>query len=475
MSAMLKFIYPQDKNLFRRVLFLAWPIILSNLSRVFMGIADVAMVGHLGISALAATGMGNMLQWGVLSFMIGIRTATQTVAARRLGENKPLDCGPSLFNGLLMGSVYSIPFSILGYTFSKKIVPFFLVDPSAQVQCIVYTEIVFLGLFFSSLGFVFQGFFTGIEETKIHMKATISSNLLNVYLNAGLIFGTSGLREAFSDAIFPLNLLPLFWSWIEFPTLGVKGAAIATLISSTWLTAHYALYLFSPIIRKSFGVNKPSLNMVMLKRQIQLALPQGIQEMLVAVGWSFFYKIMGIIGLVELAATQVVFTIMHASFMPALGVGQACSTLVSKYMGEGKLDIAENSIKESIRLSEYIMGSMGMVFILFPHHILPIFTNDPDVIKLGIVILRLVGAIQFIDAIGFTLWFALSGAGDTFFPAVIESMLVWLFLIPFSYLTGISLSAGYLGPWFVLSGHIFLFAVIMVWRVAQGSWKHIEV
>ena len=187
MSAMLKFIYPQDKNLFRRVLFLAWPIILSNLSRVFMGIADVAMVGHLGISALAATGMGNMLQWGVLSFMIGIRTATQTVAARRLGENKPLDCGPSLFNGLLMGSVYSIPFSILGYTFSKKIVPFFLVDPSAQVQCIVYTEIVFLGLFFSSLGFVFQGFFTGIEETKIHMKATISSNLLNVYLNAGLL------------------------------------------------------------------------------------------------------------------------------------------------------------------------------------------------------------------------------------------------------------------------------------------------
>lgn len=80
-----KFVFPSDVSLFKTVFFLAWPIILSNLSRVFMGIADVAMVGHLGAASLAATGMGNMLFWGALSFMIGVRTATQTVTARRLG------------------------------------------------------------------------------------------------------------------------------------------------------------------------------------------------------------------------------------------------------------------------------------------------------------------------------------------------------------------------------------------------------
>ena len=161
--------------------------------------------------------------------------------------------------------------------------------------------------------------------------------------------------------------------------------------------------------------------------------------------------------------------------MPALGVGQACSTLVSKHMGEKRTEKAEKSIKESIRFSEYIMGTMGMVFILFPNYILPVFTNDPDVVRVGIVTLRLVGAIQFIDAVGFTLWFALSGAGDTFFPAIVESVLVWFFLIPISYLTGVYLDAGYIGPWLVLSGHILLFAVIMVWRVLQGKWKEIEV
>ncbi len=122
-----------------------------------MGIADVAMVGHLGAEALAATGMGNMLFWGLLSFMIGIRTATQTVAARRLGEKKHTECGSALFNGLLMGSVYSIPLSVLGYSYSENLVPFFLSNPEAQAQCIVYAKIVFPSLFFSAIGFVFQG------------------------------------------------------------------------------------------------------------------------------------------------------------------------------------------------------------------------------------------------------------------------------------------------------------------------------
>lgn len=374
-----------------------------------------------------------------------------------------------------MGSVYSMPVSVLGYVFSKSLVPFFISDASAQAQCIIYTEIVFPSLFFSSLGFVFQGFFTGIEETRIHMKATISSNLLNVYLNAGLIFGSAGIKESLENAAFPINALPALWSWADFPALGVKGAAIATLIASIWLAAHYAIYLFSKQIRSRFGINKPALHRIMLKKQIRLALPQGTQETFVAVGWSFFYKIMGTIGLVELAATQIVFTIMHASFSPALGFGQACSTLVSKYMGEERIDMAENSIKESVRLSEFIMGTMGLVFILFPRFILPIFTDDPAVIEIGIITLRLVGAIQFIDAVGFTLWFALSGAGDTLFPAVVESALVWVFLIPLSYLTGVYLNYGYMGPWFILLGHIFLFAVIMVWKVAQGKWKHIQV
>ena len=67
----------------------------------------------------------------------------------------------------------------------------------------------------------------------------------------------------------------------------------------------------------------------------------------------------------ELAATQVVFRIMHASFMPAIGVGQACSTLVGKFLGEKKPMKAESAIYESLRGSFIMMGTMGILFICF--------------------------------------------------------------------------------------------------------------
>ena len=440
-----------------------------------MGIADVAMVGHLGAEALAATGMGNMLFWGALSFMIGVRTATQTVTARRLGEKKYYKCAPALFNGLLMGFAYSIPLSVFGYIFSKSFVPFFISDPTAQAQCIIYTEIVFLGLFFSAIGFVFQGFFTGIEETKVHMKATISSNLLNVYLNAGLIYGSEGMKDFIQETIPALSFLTPIWQWTVFPALGVKGAAIATLVASVWMALHYFTHLFSKQVRHKFNVFALSVDLSMMRRQLKLALPQGVQEMVIAVGWSVFYKIMGLIGLIELATTELLFTIMHASFMPALGVGQACATLVGKYMGENKIHKSEASIKESIRLAEYIMGTMGTCFILFPKFFLYWFTNDPQIISMGVFGLRILGAVQFLDAIGFTLWFALSGAGNTLFPAMVESFLTWGVVVFGSYILGVVLQVGFMGPWLLFPVYMALFAGIMVWKISKGDWKEIEV
>ena len=68
--------------------------------------------------------------------------------------------------------------------------------------------------------------------------------------------------------------------------------------------------------------------------------------MMIAIGYSIFYKIMSIIGIVELATTQLLFTNMHASFMPTMGIGQACATLVGKYMGSKEIEKSEQSIKE---------------------------------------------------------------------------------------------------------------------------------
>jgi len=440
-----------------------------------MSVVDVAMVGRLGTEALAATGMGSMMFWGALSLAIGIRTAVQTVTARRLGQGLFKESGMALRNGLALATLYSLPTTFFVWRYSDSLAQFFIEDPSATPLTTDYVSIVFIGLLFSSYSFVFQGFFTGIEKTKIHMKVTIISNVLNVYLNAGLIYGSSGVEEFFNEHLSIISFLSSLWGWANFPALGVKGAAIATLISSFWMAAHYALSLLSKQTNERYSVFRFSFDSEMMKRQVQLALPQGLQESVIALGWGVFYKIVGIIGLVELATTELLFTIMHASFMPAMGVGQACSTLVSKYMGQGRIKKSETSIRESVRIAEYIMAPMGLTFIFFPEFYLHIFTNDLKIINMGAYGLRIIGALQFVDAVGFVLWFALSGAGNTFFPAMVEAVLTWVVIVLGSYVVGVYYSLGFNALWWLFPIHLGLFATIMIWKVKQGDWKRIEV
>ena len=441
-----------------------------------MSLVDVAMVGHLGPEALAATGMGGMLAWGALSIVLGIRTSVQTITSRRLGQKKTKECINALINGFILASAYALPISILGYSYGYLIIPLFIDDTLTTPIAISYFSISSIGIFFNALSFVFQGFYTGIEKTKIHLNVTIVSNVINAYLNAGLIYGKQGLVNVLGLEKISFIDFSKLWFWADFDGMGVSGAAIGTLISSIWMMLHYFYYLNKQdIVRQNKGFLSTGINVIMLKKQVSLSFPMGIQEMMIAIGYSIFYKIMSIIGIVELATTQLLFTIMHASFMPAMGVGQACATLVGKYMGSKEIEKSEQSIKESLRIAEYIMGTMGLFFIFFSKPILMIFTTDPDIINLGVWGLRLIGFLQFIDAVCFTLFLALTGAGNTLFPALVESSLIWGFMLPVSYYAGVVLSIGFKAPFVAFAVYLFLMAFILSIKVAKGDWKEIEV
>ena len=441
-----------------------------------MSLVDVAMVGHLGPEALAATGMGGMLAWGALSIVLGIRTSVQTITSRRLGQKKTKECINALINGFILASAYALPISILGYSYGYLIIPLFIDDTLTTPIAISYFSISSIGIFFNALSFVFQGFYTGIEKTKIHLNVTIVSNVINAYLNAGLIYGKQGLVNVLGLEKISFFDFSNLWFWADFDGMGVSGAAIGTLISSTWMMLHYFYYLNKQdVVRQNKGFLSAGINVIMLKKQVSLSFPMGVQEMMIAIGYSIFYKIMSIIGIVELATTQLLFTIMHASFMPAMGVGQACATLVGKYMGSKEIEKSEQSIKESLRIAEYIMGTMGLFFIFFSKPILMIFTTDPDIINLGVWGLRLIGFLQFIDAICFTLFLALTGAGNTLFPALVESSLIWGFMLPVSYYAGVVLSIGFKAPFVAFAVYLFLMAFILSIKVAKGDWKEIEV
>ena len=468
-------LYPKNLLIFKKIFFLALPLIFSQLSRVFMGLADLAMVAGLGPEALAATASGGIIIWSVTSVALGIKTSVQTVSSRRLGQKKMKESGQSFYNGLFMAIMYSLPVFLVGYSLTSKIVTVYLDHPISTPMSIEYTEVLFIGLIFTSINFVFHGFLTGVEKTRIHLFVAISSNLLNVYLNAGLIYGSYGVVNYFKGLDPMFFSISLLWTWFPFPELGVKGAAIGTVLSSLFSLVQYLMYVFFSNIRKNFFLFPFGLNFFMLRRQIQLALPMGFQEFGLAVGWALYLRIFSIIGIVEFATIHVIFSIMHASFMPAVGVGQACATYVGKYLGEKKPNKAEESIKEAIRISEYIMGSMGIVFILFPRFIILIFTNDLAIVEMGETGLRVLGVLQFLDALGITFWLSLNAAGNTIFPAMVEVALLFFWLLPASYFIGVYLKFGFLGPILTLPVHFIAFTIILGVKLYSGGWKKIEV
>ena len=246
-----------------------------------------------------------------------------------------------LINGFILASAYALPISILGYSYGYLVIPLFIDDVLTTPIAVSYFSISSIGIFFNALSFVFQGFYTGIEKTKIHLNVTITSNVINAYLNAGLIYGKQGLVDVLGLEKTSLFDFSNLWFWADFEGMGVSGAAVGTLISSIWMMLHYSYYLNKQdVIRQNKGFLNTGINVKMLKKQESLSFPMGTQEMMIAIGYTVFYKIMSIIGIVELATTQLLFTIMHASFMPAMGVGQACATLVGKYMGSKEIELS---------------------------------------------------------------------------------------------------------------------------------------
>ena len=117
---------------------LALPVIISNLSRVFMHITDTAMVGLLGKNSLVAVAMSGMMIWIAVSVGIGLRIATQSVVARRVGEEKLDQCGVAMRNGQLMCFAITIPISLAAYHLSDFIVPVFVSDVQIIPLCINY-------------------------------------------------------------------------------------------------------------------------------------------------------------------------------------------------------------------------------------------------------------------------------------------------------------------------------------------------
>ena len=94
-----------------------------------------------------------------------------------------------------------------------------------------------------------------------------------------------------------------------------------------------------------------NIHITILKKHLILTYPMAMQEFFASLGYFVFFKIIEMGGHIELAATNVIFRIAHASFMPGIGIAQASSTLIGNYLGEKKIHKAKEIIIQSVYLA----------------------------------------------------------------------------------------------------------------------------
>jgi len=444
-----------DPVLSRQVARLALPVVISQLSQTVVGMVDTMMVGRLGVVPLAATGLAGLAVWMVMGAVGHLATGTQILASRRTGQEDHAAAGRALASALQAGLPLGLllTFLMMGlYPVYYRLVLQGPADPLYE-PCLSYTLCRISGLVPFVLISALRGFFNGVGDTRQHMRVAIFTNLVHLPLNYLLIYGVGGL-----------------------PALGVAGAGLSAALSTTAGAGYFLWRAYRMGLRSQWDFHWGMVLKRATRREespahlLRLAAPAAAQAFLVLAGFTLFIAMMRHVGTVEVAATNVVFTVLSFSFMPGFGIGMAASTLIGQLLGAGQPGEARRAGWEAQKLGMALMTLLGLVFLLFPDPLLRLFTGDPGVIGVARLPLRLLGCFQTIDALGMTTAGCLEGAGLTAFVMRADVGLNWLLFLPLSAVIIFVLEGGMLAAFSALAIYLSAYAAILQWEYRRGRW-----
>jgi MATE family multidrug resistance protein len=441
-----------DGRIGKEIVRLSGPVMIGMLSHTMIQIVDTAMVGRLGITQLAAVALGSLFLHVMVLAFGSLSVGTQAITARRLGEKRFEEYPRIALNAFALALAVGIPVSIAGGLLSPWIFSKLAADPAVVRDGIAYMSIRFSGIFCIVAMWALSGFAYGAARVKIDMIVSLGVNGCNIILNYLLIFGHAG-----------------------FPRLEVRGAAIASVISTGFgILLYLFLVRFRILGRLPMALPRARLSKRLMAQILRISAPRAVQSVTIA-GFLVFLSLIGRIGVGELAVSNIIIKAFDFSFMIGIAIGAASATLVGRSLGERNPALAARYGWHSVAIGSLFMGVIGASFVFFPREIMGIFTSDHAAIEKGAVPFRLLGAFQFIDAVGIILSRTLQGVGSTLYVMIAEMACMGGVLVPFAYASVEIFHAGVLAAWCAIYLYIVCFAGAMAWKFREGGWKRIEI
>jgi MATE family multidrug resistance protein len=212
-----------------------------------------------------------------------------------------------------------------------------------------------------------------------------------------------------------------------------------------------------------------------IRRFLRTGAPIGGQWFLDMAAFALFTSLVARMGNASMAATQAMISLLSLSFMQAIGIGLAATTLVGRYKGAGDLAAAERSCRSALQLAVLLAVGIAALFVLAPEALMRMYVDDPEVIALGRPLLALGAAFQLFDALQIVVGGALRGAGDTRWPFLAQTGLAWVVRLPLAWLFAVTLGRGVVGAWYAEFVFILALAAALMLRFRGGAWKSVRI
>ena len=425
------------------ILKFALPMLFGNVFQQLYNVVDSIIVGNfIGKEALAAVGASFPLIFAFLSLIIGIASGSTIVISQYFGAKEIEKVKRTIDTLFIFLFFASIVISIVGIIFSENIFRFLKLPEEVIPQAKIYFNI-FIGGVIVSFGFNgTSAILRGLGDSKTPLYFLIVSTFANIAFDL---------------------LFVLVFKW------GIAGVAIASVLAQggAFLTAVIYLNRKHEIIQ--FSLTNLIFDKTIFKKSLRIGLPTGIQQTFVAIGMTALIGIVNRFGTNVIAAYSVVMRIGSLATLPAMNFAQALSTFVGQNIGARKMERVNTGLIATLKMSSLVSLGVSAFVLLGATFLMNLFTNDPEVIRIGKEYLLIVGGFYVVFSAMFIISGVMRGAGDTLIPMFLSLISLWIIRIPGAWI--LSDHFGEIGIWWSMPIGWIVGLILSFAYYLTGNWK----
>jgi MATE family, multidrug efflux pump len=446
-------------NGYRSVLAISLPMVATMGSITLMQFTDRVFLANYSVDAISAALPAGIAAFTCLSFFMGVANYTNAFVAQYTGAGVRSRVGAALWQAIY----FSLGSGVILASFTLVSGPLFdLIGHSPHIRTLekIYFNVLTLGGGITVLASAMACFYVGRGLTWTVMLIHMAGAAVNIPLDYCLINGLG-----------------------PFPELGISGAAIATVTAYGVILAALSILIFSPLNRRRFGTwSRRAFDRELFLRLMRYGLPSGIQFFLEIAGFTFFIQMLGRLGDLELAVSNIVLSIESLAFLPMVGFHIGTATLVGQAIGRNRPEDGSYATTSAFHITLLYMLCVSSLFVLMPGPLLRVFTSvrttAPDyagIMNLGVILLRFVAVFCLFDSLNLVFSGAIKGAGDTrFIMWTIGALSLGMMIIP-TYLAVEVFKAGLYVLWALATLYVCGLGMAFMLRYRNGKWKNMRV